>query len=256
MRYLFSILSTASLAAAHGYVSQAVIGGQTYEFYNPNTDPYMNPTPQRISRAIPGNGPVEDVSSIDVECNGYSAGGQVGSSPAPLHAPAAAGSTVSLTWTTWPESHMGPILTYMARCPAAGCQDWQPDGDAVWFKIQEEGREGSSDNWASVSITPSPYCKIVYKMTYILIQDAIIDDEDVAYTIPSCIPAGYYLVRHETIALHAAYAYPGAQFYPGCHQLEVTGGGSTSPSGLVSFPGAYSSSDPGVVYDAYKGETC
>ena len=57
------------------------------------------------------------------------------------------------------------------------------------------------------------------------------------------------------LALHAAWEYPGAQFYPGCHQLEVTGGGSTVPSSLVSFPGAYAGSDPGITYDAYKGES-
>ncbi|RMZ69512.1 cellulose-growth-specific [Pyrenophora seminiperda CCB06] len=54
--------------------------------------------------------------------------------------------------------------------------------------------------------------------------------------------------------LHAAYQYPGAQFYPGCHQLKVTGGGSTKPTGLVSFPGAYKGSDAGITYDAYKAQ--
>jgi hypothetical protein len=39
----------------------------------------------------------------------------------------------------------------------------------------------------------------------------------------------------------------------GCHQLKVTGGGSTTPSGLVSFPGAYKATDPGITVDAYKG---
>lgn len=80
------------------------------------------------------------------------------------------------------------------------------------------------------------------------------DNDGVDYTIPSCLKAGYYLVRHEIIALHAAYQYPGAQFYPGCHQLKVTGGGSTEPADLVSFPGAYSPTDAGITYDAYKGE--
>lgn len=74
------------------------------------------------------------------------------------------------------------------------------------------------------------------------------------YNIPSCLKSGYYLVRHEIIALHAAWAYPGAQFYPGCHQLQVTGGGSTIPaSDLVAFPGAYKPTDPGITYDAYTG---
>lgn len=78
----------------------------------------------------------------------------------------------------------------------------------------------------------------------------------VEYTIPACLESGYYLVRHETIALHAAWAYPGAQFYPGCHQLEVTGGGATTvpASDLVSFPGAYAGTDPGITYDAYSGK--
>ena len=76
----------------------------------------------------------------------------------------------------------------------------------------------------------------------------------VEYTIPACIEDGFYLVRHETIALHSAFAYPGAQVYPGCHQLEVTGGGSTQPNDLVGFPGAYLPTDPGITYDAYQGE--
>lgn len=32
-------------------------------------------------------------------------------------------------------------------------------------------------------------------------------------TIPPCVPDGFYLMRHEIIALHSAYNYPGAQFY-------------------------------------------
>lgn len=42
------------------------------------------------------------------------------------------------------------------------------------------------------------------------------------------------------IALHGAFAYPGAQLYPSCIQIEVTGTGDALPtSGLVAFPGAY-----------------
>jgi hypothetical protein len=75
----------------------------------------------------------------------------------------------------------------------------------------------------------------------------------VKYTVPKCIASGYYLVRHEIIALHSAYTYPGAQFYPGCHQLKVTGGGSAKPAALVAFPGAYKATDAGITVDAYKG---
>lgn len=106
---------------------------------------------------------------------------------------------------------------------------------AVWFKIQEGGRDGTSNTWAD-----SPLM--------------VAGNAGAQYTIPSCLKAGYYLVRHEIIALHAAYTYPGAQWYPGCHQLYVSSSGSTVPSDLVAIPGAYSPTDPGITYDAYTGE--
>ncbi|KIO15610.1 hypothetical protein M407DRAFT_34801 [Tulasnella calospora MUT 4182] len=66
-------------------------------------------------------------------------------------------------------------------------------------------------------------------------------------TIPSCIPAGNYLLRFETIALHSQ----PAQWYPECAQLTVTGGGSTVPANTCKFPGCYSNSDPGTAIDIY-----
>ncbi|KAF4458185.1 hypothetical protein F53441_36 [Fusarium austroafricanum] len=236
MHLLHSILATAGLVAAHGYVETGTIGGQTYQFYNPYADPYMNPLPKRISRAIPGNGPVEDVTSIDMQCNGFTAGGIVGSKPAALHADAKAGSTVNLKWTLWPDSHVGPVITYMARCPDSGCDAWEPGTQKVWFKIQEGGRDGTSNNWATTPLMKA-------------------GNAGVNYVIPECIKPGYYLVRHELIALHSASGYPGAQFYPGCHQLKVSGSGSTTPTNLVAFPGAYASSDPGVTYNPYQATT-
>ncbi|KAF1958091.1 glycoside hydrolase family 61 protein-like protein [Byssothecium circinans] len=235
MKYLLPTLGFVAAVAAHGYVDNATIGGQLYTFYQPYVDPYMNPPPQRISRVIQGNGPVQDVTLADLQCGGYTEGGISGSKPAPLHAEAAAGSEVSLRWTLWPDSHVGPLITYMARCPDAGCDAYMPGSSAVWFKIKEEGRTGTSNTWASQTIMKA--------------------GNAVKYTIPKCLKPGYYLVRHETLALHASYSYPGAQFYPGCHQLKVTGSGSTTPSGLVSFPGAYKGSDPGITYDAYKAQT-
>lgn len=65
-------------------------------------------------------------------------------------------------------------------------------------------------------------------------------------------------------ALHSAYSTGGAQFYVrlsrysddrkssrsmqmSCAQINITGGGSFTPSSTVSFPGAYSPNDPYVV---------
>lgn len=72
----------------------------------PYTDPYTSPIPNRIIRPVQGNGPITDLTLIDLQCGGYTAGGIVGSVPANLTAgPVAAGSTVSLRWTLWPTSH-------------------------------------------------------------------------------------------------------------------------------------------------------
>jgi cellulase len=69
-------------------------------------------------------------------------------------------------------------------------------------------------------------------------------------TIPASIPSGDYLLRSEIIALHSAGSPGGAQFYMGCAQISVNGGGSANPP-TVKFPGAYKSSDPGVTINIY-----
>ncbi|KAJ2967668.1 hypothetical protein NUW58_g10397 [Xylaria curta] len=81
MQILSTLLLGAALVAAHGYVDNATIGGQVYQFYQPYTDPYTNPTPKRVSRRVEGNGPVTDLTYEDLQCGGYTDGGIVGSSP-------------------------------------------------------------------------------------------------------------------------------------------------------------------------------
>jgi hypothetical protein len=71
------------------------------------------------------------------------------------------------------------------------------------------------------------------------------------FTIPKATPSGDYLARIEHIGLHAASQKNGAQFYLSCAQITVTGGGSGTPSPLVSFPGAYSATDPGILIQIY-----
>ncbi|RYP22438.1 hypothetical protein DL765_001650 [Monosporascus sp. GIB2] len=119
----------------------------------------------------------------------------------------------------------------MARCPDSGLHARDA---AVWFKIQEDGRDGTSNVWGDEELKTAP-------------------NDGYKYTIPSCLKSGYHIVCNEIIALHAAWQFPGAQFYPGCHQVKVTGSGTVVPStNLVSFPGAYKGSEPGITYDAYK----
>ncbi|TFK37297.1 glycoside hydrolase family 61 protein [Crucibulum laeve] len=226
-----SLLIAAASVHGHGYVQEITAGSTKYTGYLPYQDPYYNPVPQRIVRKIPGNGPVTDLSSIDVQCNGYTEGGVSGSAPAAIYATAAAGSQLALNWTTWPDSHMGPMITYMARAPS-DITKWNPGTSAVWFKVAESGKT-SDGKWAATDLLTAS--KSIY-----------------AFTIPAKLKAGQYLIRHEIIALHAAYTYPGAQVYPSCIQVQVTGSGTALPTSFVSFPGAYTATTPGIVYDAYQ----
>ena len=66
--------------------------------------------------------------------------------------------------------------------------------------------------------------------------------------LPNNLAPGEYLVRHEIIALHLATTEGKAEFYPSCQQIKVGGSETGVPSDdeLLSFPGAYSDTDPGI----------
>jgi len=128
-------------------------------------------------------------------------------------------------------SQHGPVMTYLAQVPNATQSTFT---GLKWFKIWEDGLVVSSQTWG--------------------VDRMIANAGKVTFQIPSCIPAGQYLMRHELIALHAAESYPGAQFYMECAQLQITGGGSTVPA-TVSFPGAYAGTDPGITINIYQNLT-
>jgi cellulase len=164
---------------------------------------------------------VTDVTTAGIACNTDSTAGQ-------LSATAAAGSSVTFYWTTWPSSHKGPVMTYLANCNG-DCKD----ADATtldFFKIDEAGLN-SDGTWAS--------------------DDVIANNNTWTATLPSDIAAGQYLLRHELLALHSAGSEGGAQFYPVCANLEITGSGSAVPTDTVKFPGGYSATDPGILINIY-----
>ncbi|KAK1230836.1 hypothetical protein PQX77_001307 [Marasmius sp. AFHP31] len=187
-------------------------------------------------RVVNTNNPVMEVTSNDIICNvnqlvqpvsktivNIPAGGQVttewhhggnGPSPGDGDDPIAS-------------SHKGPIITYLAKVSNASTASTT---GLQWFKIQEDGFNPSTNTWA--------------------VDKLIANGGKYTFTMPKCVPTGQYLMRHEIIALHGAGSYPGAQFYIGCAQVSVTGGGSANPS-TVSFPGAYKGSDPGITIGIY-----
>jgi hypothetical protein len=70
-------------------------------------------------------------------------------------------------------------------------------------------------------------------------------------TIPSSLASGLYVIRNEIIALHSAGTENGAQNYPFCVNLNVTGGGSTKLSGGTLGTALYTPTDPGILVNIY-----
>lgn len=104
---------------------------------------------------------------------------------------------VSRLQNTWPESHKGPVITYMAA--VSGEFSAVAKEELNWFKIDASGLiDGTTQpgNWA----------------TDVLMANNITS----TVTIPSDIAAGNYVLRHEIIALHSAGQEDGAQSYPQC----------------------------------------
>ncbi|KAJ2078808.1 hypothetical protein H4R24_004215 [Coemansia sp. RSA 988] len=160
------------------------------------------------------------------------------SSSATKQCPIAAGSTITIKWTesggdsrAISPSHLGPCLAYLAPMESNG------EGN-VWFKIHEDGYTADDDKWCVDRIVAS---KGLWDIP-----------------IPSDIKPGDYLLRTEVIALHEANRVfgedkdAGAQYYPNCAQLTITGTGSAVPSG-VAIPGLYKRDDPGILFNLWDG---
>nr|CDP29378.1 Putative Glycoside Hydrolase Family 61 [Podospora anserina S mat+] len=169
------------------------------------------------------NGPVTNVNSPDIRCYQLRPG-----SGAPGTYTVAAGSTLAYNAKA-SISHPGPMAVYIAKVPAGQtAATWDGSGK-VWSKIyQDRPNLGGSMTWPSNGA------------------------RSINVPIPRCLQNGDYLLRAEHIALHSAGSTGGAQFYISCAQITVTGGSGTySPRNQVSFPGAYSATDPGIMINIY-----
>lgn len=124
------------------------------------------------------------------------------------------------------------MLDYLARCDGDDCTTVDP-GTLKFFKIAEAGlldpNKAENGYWAS---------------------NKLIDNGGQwTATIPADIAPGKYVYRHEIIALHSAHTGE-AQNYPQCINLEVTGGGSAQPAGILASA-MYNAQDPGIALNIY-----
>ena len=81
-------------------------------------------------------------------------------------------------------------------------------------------------------------------------DELISNNQSWVVKIPETLAAGNYVLRHEIIALHSAEEAGGAQFYPHCVNLAITGTGTSKPSGTLGTA-LYKESDPGVLVNIY-----
>ncbi|KAJ3465075.1 hypothetical protein MRS44_005733 [Fusarium solani] len=68
--------------------------------------------------------------------------------------------------------------------------------------------------------------------------------------VPETIKPGFYVLRHEIIALHSGGQENGAQNYPQCFNLEVTGSGTEEPEGTLGTE-LYKADDAGILFNIY-----
>ncbi|RMZ69346.1 glycosyl hydrolase family 61 [Pyrenophora seminiperda CCB06] len=139
------------------------------------------------------DGPINDVTTNDIVCNG----GPNPTAKTSTVITVQAGSQATLTWrhtlTSGPSdvidaSHKGPVMAYLKKVSDAKSDTGIGGG---WFKIAQDAFDGSS--WGVDRLIANQGKQVV--------------------TIPKCIAPGQYLLRGELIALHSASQSLGAQFY-------------------------------------------
>lgn len=159
----------------------------------------------------------------------------------PFVCPTPNGATLTFEFREWPgaehpgsidSGHKGPCSVYikrmddMATSPAAG---------PGWFKIWEDGYDTATKTWC---------------VDRLIAAKGLLSVE-----LPTGLPAGYYLVRPEIIALHHAYR-GSPEFYTSCAQIYIRDGAQGElhiPKDYeATIPGHINAKTPGVDFDIYK----
>ncbi|KAL2135040.1 hypothetical protein VTI74DRAFT_9960 [Chaetomium olivicolor] len=226
---ILSAVAGAASVAAHGHVKNIVINGLSYQGYDINSFPYMQNPPAVVAWTASNtdNGFVapDAFGSPDIICH-------KSATNAKGHAVVAAGDKIFIQWDTWPESHHGPVIDYLANCGSAGCETVDKT-TLEFFKIDEVGLVDGTNApglWGS--------------------DQLIANNNSWMVQIPPNIAPGNYVLRHEIIALHSAGQANGAQNYPQCFNLQITGSGTDTPAGVKGTE-LYKATDAGILANIY-----
>jgi hypothetical protein len=101
-----------------------------------------------------------------------------------------------------------------------------------WFKIWDSTYDEAAGKWAT--------------------EKMIANHGHISVKVPDDIAGGYYLVRTELLALHAAVdSPPDPQFYVGCAQVFVKSTGTAKPATVSIGEGTYDLDIPGLTFNIY-----
>ncbi|KAI8943728.1 hypothetical protein NX059_001707 [Plenodomus lindquistii] len=215
-----------SSVKAHGILSAIEVDGTAFTAYNPSFS-YQTPPPEVIEWSCPecqDNGFVDPSMYTDVTKIACHKDATAGAKVATVKA----GGSVEIQWSTWPESHVGPVIDYLAPVADATAATSK---DLEFFKIDEAGY--TAGEWAATKLLNN-------NLTW-------------SVTIPENIKAGDYVLRHEIIALHSAGQENGAQNYPKCINLKVEGAGTETPAGVTADK-LYTPDDAGIKVNIYGAD--
>jgi cellulase len=234
---LFSLLPTSS---AHARITQVTTPTNTsYPGWDPTLALSSSQPPPLVAWRAANLGnifvPPSHFNTSDIACH-------FNATPGQLSIPATAGDVLTLQWNEWPVSHKGPILSYLAACPEAGCShadkeklEWVKIAELGWLDASDAGGvQGLNGTWAS---------------------DVLIANRaSWRVRVPEKLRGGGYVLRHEIIALHVAEQVGGAQAYPQCVNLDVgksgKGDGEKLGAGVLARE-LYGVTDKGILVDIH-----
>ena len=226
MSTILAVAAFVGTALAHGTVSGVVADGTYFPGWK-NDYYYAGKVPEGVvgwySQGLDNGyvgGDRTAYTDADIVCH-------LNSSSAASAATVSAGGTLDFQWTAWPDSHVGPMITYVAKCDGDSCTG-ADKSTLKWAKIDEAGFVDGK--WAAISM--------------------IANNNTWSVKVPETLAAGSYVFRHETIALHGAGSVNGAQNYPFCLNIDVTGSGTATPDGVVGTE-LYTAEEEGIVFNVY-----
>lgn len=240
----FAALAYVPSIEAHGQLEWVRVGGsQNYRAWNLDdhyTAMYKKQNPQygqqppdawTLKTDATDLGPT-DIYSKAIATGGYEDSLNYDSISPPKPIPVNAGDDVTVRWSVhWPwPGHPGPITEHMARCTDDNCSP-ETFNSLKFFAIAHHNWDVDAQKWPTEMIPES---------------------REFTFKLPSDLPSGRYIVRHQFQSLHDCNGkYPGTkstpQYYPVSFIADYTGpSNGAMPNGdqyYGTFPGMYSTDD-------------